>query len=222
MTQTIRIVAVDDHRVIRTGLRTMLDEGGDEFALVGEAAEGTEALRVIEETQPDVVLMDLRMPGMDGLEAIAQIRRRWPRVAVLILTTFTEDDLMIRGLQAGARGYLLKDIDLDVLLGAIRAAARGELVVPPGVMEHLLARASQVSPGTIRQRGHGTLDLTERERAVLAGVARGERSKEIAARLGVTERTIGAHITSIYTKLGVDARGAAVAVAIERGILPHR
>jgi NarL family two-component system response regulator YdfI len=221
MSQPIRLVVVDDHRVVRSGLRAMLEEGGTEFALVGEAADGAQALRVVAALQPDVVLMDVRMPGLDGIEAIVRIRQEWPRIAMLILTTYNEDDLMIRGLQAGACGYLLKDTELDVLLQSIRTAARGEQLIQPEVMERILkqaARAAQLPAA--RTRGRGQTDLTERERAVLAGVASGERSKEIAARLGVTERTIGAYITSIYTKLDVDSRAAAVALAIERGILP--
>src|SRR5579885_2458765 len=112
----IRLLVVDDHQVIRRGVRTMLAEGGDEFVLVGEAADGAMAIRQAGEFQPDVSLMDLRMPGMDGLEAIQQIHQQWPSIAILILTTYNEDELMIRGLQAGACGYLLKDLDLDALL----------------------------------------------------------------------------------------------------------
>jgi NarL family two-component system response regulator YdfI len=223
----IRVVVVDDHGVIRMGLRTLLDEGGDDFQLVGEAADGLTALRLIADLQPDVVLMDVRMPGMDGIAAVERIRRDWPRVAVLILTTYDEDDVLIRGLQAGAYGYLLKDCDLEVLLNAIRTAARHELLVQPAVMERILghaARAAQPAsaPGTQPAHRRHPLDLTDREREVLQRVARGERSKEIAAGLGITERTVGAHITSMYAKLGVDSRAAAVAVAIERGILQRR
>jgi NarL family two-component system response regulator YdfI len=202
----------------------MLEEGGAEFALIGEAADGETALQVVGELQPDVVLMDLRMPGMGGLEAIARIRHAWPRIAVVVLTTYNEDDLMIRGLQAGACGYLLKDVDLDVLLNAIRSAARGEVLVQPHVLRRILARlTSDADPPAestvVRTRSRGSTDLTEREREVLARVALGERSKEIAAHLGIAERTIGAYLTSIYTKLEVDSRAAAVAVAIERGLL---
>lgn len=221
MSRSIRLVVVDDHRVVRSGLRAMLEEGGAEFALVGEAADGAQGLRVVGTVQPDVVLMDVRMPGLDGIEAIARIRQEWPQIAVLVLTTYDEDDLMIRGLQAGACGYLLKDTDLDVLLQAIRTAACGAPLVQPEVMARILAQAARAATRpAVRPHGRGQSDLTERERAVLAGVAHGERSKEIAARLGISERTIGAYITSIYTKLEVDSRAAAVAVAIDRGILP--
>lgn len=226
MNKTIRVASVDDHKVIRTGLRTMLDEGGEEFVFVGEASDGAGALEVISTQRPDVVLMDLRMPGMDGLTTIEHIRQRWPQIAILVLTTYNEDALMIRGLQAGACGYLLKDVDLDVLLNAIRAAARGERLVQPDIIEHLLARAAQTTqlpdtplPTPETSRGRGRMELTEREREVLTGIARGERSKEIARRLGISERTVGAYIASIYNKLNVDSRASAVAVALERGIL---
>lgn len=224
----IHVVVVDDHSVIRMGLRTLLDEGGADFRLVGEAADGVTALRLIADLQPDVVLMDVRMPGMDGIAAVERIRRDWPQVAVLILTTYDEDDALIRGLQAGAYGYLLKDCDLEVLLTAIRTAARHELLVQPAVMERLLEHAARAArllatPGTppTHNRRH-SLDLTDREREVLERVAHGERSKVIAAGLGITERTVAAHITSIYAKLGVESRAAAVAIAIERGILQRR
>jgi two-component system, NarL family, response regulator YdfI len=219
----IRVVVVDDHQVVRDGLRMMLEILGKGFALVGDAADGASALRLVEETQPDVVLMDLRMPGMDGLETIRQMHARWPQIALVILTTYNEDDLMLRGLQAGACGYLLKDTSRETLFQAIRCAARGETLLQPDILARLLAHtgsspSSASSPrplDTARSTG-----LTERERSILVGVARGERSKEIAARLGITTHTVAAHLTSIYNKLGVDSRASAVAVAMQRGLLP--
>jgi NarL family two-component system response regulator YdfI len=213
----IRIVVVDDHLVVREGLRMMLEIAGDGFVLLGDAADGASAIHVIEELQPDVVLMDLRMPGMDGLEAITQIRARWPHIAIVILTTYNEDDLMLRGLQAGACGYLLKDTDRETLFHAIRAAARGDLLLQPEIMARILARTVDVSHTTPSKSSAD--ELTEREREVLQAVARGERSKEIAARLGISLRTVGSHLTSIYIKLGVDSRASAVAAGIERGLL---
>lgn len=130
----IRVVVVDDHLVVREGLHMMLEIAGEGFTLLGEAADGAAALRVVEELQPDVVLMDLRMPGMDGLETITQIRERWPHIAIVILTTYDEDDLMLRGLRAGASGYLLKDTDRETLFHAIRAAARGDLLLQSETM----------------------------------------------------------------------------------------
>ncbi len=222
MTHMIRIITVDDHKVIRAGLRSMLGERSEEFALLGEAADAETALQLISDLQPDVVLMDLRLPGMDGIQAIEQIHRRWPQIAVVILTTYNEDELMIRGLQAGACGFLLKDVDLDVLLDAVRTAARGERLVQPEMIERLLrhaARATQVLADAPtfpapKPRAKSRTALTEREREVLQGVAQGERTKEIARRLGITERTVGAYIASIYDKLDVDSRASAVAVAL--------
>ena len=173
-----------------------------------------EPSRLARELSPDVVLMDL-MPNVDGLTAIERLRAEQPQVAVVILTTYNEDDLMMRGLRAGARGYLLKDTDRETLLNTIRAAARGETLLKPEIMARLLSQAEPHSA-----KPHGALDLTEREREVLQAVARGERSKEIAVRLGITERTVKAHLASIYNKLGVDSRAAAIAVASQRGLLP--
>jgi len=217
----IRVVIADDHPVVRTGLRLML-QMRQEFELVGEAADGASAVRLVGEVQPDVVLMDLRMPGMDGLEAIEVIRRDWPQVAVIILTTYNEDTLMVRGLRAGARGYVLKDADLEVIFQAIRRAAQGGLLVQPEVMERLLSQAERGIAAPRPASKERTMILTARERDILAGVARGERSKEIALRLGLSERTIWAYLTTIYNKLGVDSRASAVAVAMERGLLPGR
>ncbi|GHO80597.1 DNA-binding response regulator [Ktedonobacter sp. SOSP1-85] len=213
----IRVVVVDDHLVVREGLRMMLEIAGEGFILVGDAADGAAALCVIEELQPDVVLMDLRMPGMDGLEAITQIRERWPHIAIVILTTYNEDDLMLRGLRAGACGYLLKDTDRETLFHAIRAAARGDLLLQPEIMARILARTTDAPHST--PSSSQAEELTERECEVLEAVARGERSKEIASRLGISLRTVGSHLTSIYSKLGVDSRASAVATGIERGLL---
>ncbi len=215
--QIIRVLVVDDHLVVREGLRMMLELAGEGFALVGDAADGASALHLVEELQPDVVLMDIRMPGMDGLEAIAYIRQHFPHVAVVILTTYNEDDLMVRGLRAGACGYLLKDTNRDMLFHAVRAAARGEMLLQPEMLARLLAlTAQETSPSFAPAPG---MDLTEREREILRRVARGERSKEIATHLGISIRTVGAHLASIYSKLGVDSRAAAVATALERGLL---
>lgn len=215
MNTLIRVVIADDHPVVRTGLRLMLSMR-EIFELVGEAVDGASAVRLVGELHPDVVLMDLRMPGMDGIAALEHIRRQWPQVAVLILTTYNEDELMIRGLRAGARGYLLKDTDVEVLLQAIDRVARGETLIQPEVMERVLLHAERA----VKSLPPKQPELTPRELDVLAGVARGERTKEIARRIGVSERTAWAYLTSIYNKLGVDSRASAVAVAMERGLLP--
>lgn len=219
----IRVAVVDDHPVVRDGLRLMLDIAGKgEFALAGEAADGAASLRMIEEMQPDVVLMDLLMPGMDGIEAIEQIRQRWPHISVVILTTYNEDALMLRALHAGACGYLLKDANRETMFHALRTAARGETLLQPDMMARLLSYTTSIAESshtTPASAAREQPQLTERECAILAGVARGERSKEIARRLGITPRTVTAHLTSIFNKLNVDSRAAAVAAAIEQGLL---
>lgn len=213
----IRILIADDHLVVREGLQLILGMEED-LEVVGEAENGQTAVRLAAELQPDVVLMDLRMPGMDGLEAIEQILAQWPDMAIVILTTYNEDDLMIRGLQAGARGFLLKDTGRQTLFHTIRAAARGETLLQPEVMLRVLARTGQMAEADAPPPAEQDL-LTDRELQVLTAVARGDRSKEIALQLGITERTVKAHLTNIYNKLGVDSRAAAVSVAMQRGLL---
>jgi NarL family two-component system response regulator YdfI len=211
MSDSIRVLIADDHLIVREGLRLIL-ETADGIELVGAATDGTQAVRLAKELQPDVILMDLRMPNVDGLTAIECLRSEQPQIAVVILTTYNEDDLIIRGLRAGARGYLLKDTDRDTLLNTIRAAARGETLLKPEIVARLLASQSD--------KPRSDLDLTDRELQVLAAVARGERSKEIAAQLGISERTVKAHLAGIYNKLDVDSRAAAIAIASQRGLLP--
>lgn len=227
MSETIRVVIVDDHPIVREGLRLMLATS-DDLVLVGDAADGAAALRVIDEVQPDVVLLDMRMPGMSGLEILESIRQTWPRIAVLILTTYDEDELILRGFQAGASGYLLKESSLETLFHAIRAAARGEVVMQPEIMARVLSHTTSPMapplpvPNPLSTSLPSYMELTRREQEVLEGVARGERSKEIARHLGITERTVRAYLTSIYTKLDVDSRSSAVAVALQYGLLPRQ
>jgi NarL family two-component system response regulator YdfI len=218
MNEIIRVLVVDDHLVVRKGLQLMLEEAGEDFELVGEAADGLTAIRLVRELQPEVVLMDIRMPGMDGLETIERMHVEWPQIAVLILTTYNEDNLVVRGLRAGACGYLLKDTNRDTLFRAIRSAARGEMLLQPEIMARVLSQTTSSAPSP--QSAPGLLDLTEREREVLVEVARGKRSKEIATQLSIAESTVKGHLASIYGKLGVDSRASAVAVALERGLLP--
>ena len=215
MCDSIRLLIADDHLIVRQGLRLIL-ETEDGFELVGEASDGAEAVQLAGELHPDVILMDLRMPGMDGLTAIEQLAETQPEIAVVILTTFNEDDLMVRGLRAGAKGFLLKDTDRETLFDSIRAAARGETLLKPEVMARLLAQ-TQSSSGAKSQPAN--VDLTEREMEVLQAAAQGKTSKEIAFALGISERTVKAHLASIYQKLGVDSRAAAIATAAGRGWL---
>jgi NarL family two-component system response regulator YdfI len=218
MSESVRVLIADDHEVVREGLRMIL-ETEDGFEVVGEASDGIQAVEMAGQLEPDVVLMDLRMPKMDGLEAIERIRTGWPRIAIVILTTYNEDNLMVRGLRAGARGFLLKDTSRQALFDSLRAAARGEALLLPEVVERLLAATPARGPSGRGSTGPAL--LTSRERAILERVARGERNKEIAAALGITERTVKAHLASIYNKLGVDSRAAAVAAAGALGFPPQ-
>ncbi|MFZ4655581.1 MAG: response regulator [Caldilineaceae bacterium] len=217
MAEPIRVLIADDHEVVRDGLRLIL-ETEEDFCVVGEAADGAMAVQLTGELQPQVVLMDLRMPGMDGLTAIDQIRARWPTVALVILTTYNEDDLMMRGLRAGASGYLLKDTNRQTLFATLRAAARGEVLLKPEVLARVLGQQPAPAAKAAKALDQG-LTLTDREQEVLQAVAQGERSKEIAHHLQISERTVKAHLASIYNKLGVDSRAAAIALAAQRGWL---
>ena len=208
----IRVLITDDHLIVREGLRLIL-ETTDRIEIVGEASDGAECLSLVSALKPDVILMDLQMPRMDGITAITHLRRDHPEIAIVILTTFNEDDLMLRGLQAGARGYLLKDTSRENLLATIQAAARGETLLKP----EILARVLSARPATAASTTDSL--LTGRELEVLQAAARGERNKEIAYKLGITERTVKAHLASIYQKFSVDSRAAAVAVAAQRGLL---
>jgi two-component system, NarL family, response regulator YdfI len=224
MSNIIRVIAVDDHPLVREGLRLMLATS-DNLVLVGDAANGATALQIIAETHPDVVLLDIYMPGMNGLEVLKIVRERWPLIAVLILTTSNEDEHIVQGLQMGACGYLLKESPIDALFHAIRTAARGEVVLHPEIMARVLIHIKntntplQAAPITGAHPNH--MELTKREQEVLVGVAQGERSKEIGARLGITERTVRAYLNNIFTKLDVDSRASAVAVAMKYNLLPR-
>ncbi|MEO7839933.1 MAG: response regulator transcription factor [Anaerolineales bacterium] len=211
----IRVMITDDHLIVREGLRLIL-ETADGIEIVGEASDGAECLQLVPECKPDVILMDLQMPRMDGITAIGHLRSEHPEIAIVILTTFNEDDLMLRGLQAGARGYLLKDTNRENLLDTIHAAARGETLLKPEMLARVLVAQANSIPVAVSRPDS---ILTERELEVLQSAARGERNKEIAYKLGIAERTVKAHLASIYQKFGVDSRAAAVAVAAQKGLL---
>jgi two-component system, NarL family, response regulator YdfI len=217
MSDAIRVLITDDHFIVRQGLRLIL-KTADDIELVGEAVNGEEALQLTAAHQPQVILMDLRMPVMDGLTAIEQLRQLYPQVAVIILTTYNEDEMMLRGLQLGARGYLLKDTERDTLLNTIRAGARGESLFKPDILQRALAVQARV-PSPKIPTSVDTVELTPRELEVLQAAATGERNKEIALRLGISARTVKAHLTSVYNKLGVDSRAAAIAIAAQKGWL---
>ena len=210
----IRVLIADDHMVVREGLRAILEAAPD-LLPVGEATDGAEAVQLVGEKTPDVVLMDLRMPGMDGIEAIRQISAQYPKVQVVILTTYDEDDYIVRGLRAGARGYLLKDSGRKVLFEAIRAAARGESLLPPEVVAKVVANLQ--GPQSVKAE-----TLSKRENQVLALLAQGAPNKEIALQLSISERTVKAHVTSIFNKLGASSRAEAVAIALRSGLLSEK
>jgi NarL family two-component system response regulator YdfI len=212
----IRILITDDHLIVREGLRLILETAAD-MQVVGEAVDGAECLSLVPELNPDVVLMDLQMPGMDGITAISHLRRDHPETAIVILTTFNEDELMLQGLRAGALGYLLKDTDRQTLIDTITAAAKGETLLKPEILSRVLALGQ--APAANNALEMSDSPLTDRELEVLQGVALGERNKEIAYRLGISERTVKAHLSSIYSKFSVDSRAAAVAIATQNGLL---
>ncbi|MFC3897588.1 response regulator [Lentzea rhizosphaerae] len=204
----IRLVIVDDHPVVRDGLRGML--AAADFEVVGEAASGDEAVAVVTALSPDVVLMDLRMPGSDGLSAIERLRTHPCRV--LVLTTYDTDRDVLPAIKAGATGYLLKDTPRDELQRAIRAAHAGEAVLSPAVATRLLGQV----------RKPALEPLSARELDVLALVAKGSTNRAVAAALFISEATVKTHLLHVYAKLGVSDRAAAVAVAYERGLLRGR
>jgi DNA-binding NarL/FixJ family response regulator len=204
----IRLVIVDDHPVVRDGLRGMLASA--DFEVVGEAASGDEAVAVVTALSPDVVLMDLRMPGSDGLSAIERLRAHSCRV--LVLTTYDTDRDVLPAIKAGATGYLLKDTPRDELHRAIKAAHAGEAVLSPAVATRLL--------GQVREPA--LEPLSGRELDVLALVAKGSTNRAVAAALFISEATVKTHLLHVYAKLGVSDRAAAVAVAYERGLLKSR
>lgn len=221
MTQPTRILITDDHLIVREGLRLLLETASG-LEVVGEASNGAECLERVPALRPDVILMDLQMPVMDGLTAIQHLRREHPQIAIVILTVFNEDEQMIRGLQAGARGYLLKDTDRETLLDTIHAAARGEALLRPEILSRVLAASRpSIAPAPEAESSlpESFGPLTGREHEVLQAVARGERNKEIAYKLNITERTVRAHLASIFVKFKVDSRASAVVAAARMGLL---
>ncbi|HEX2097845.1 MAG TPA: response regulator transcription factor [Rubrobacteraceae bacterium] len=209
MSENIRLLISDDHPVVRAGLRGMLSAESD-FEVVGEATNGAEAVALTGELRPDIVLMDLRMPEMDGVTAISHIKEEYPETQVLVLTTYESDADILRAIETGATGYLLKDAPREELFGAIRTAAQGKSPLAPNVATRLM------------QRMRGDADeetLSTREIEVLELVASGTSNKEIAKRLWVSETTVKSHMLHIFDKLDVTDRTAAVTEALKRGII---
>ncbi|MEX2030673.1 MAG: response regulator transcription factor [Anaerolineales bacterium] len=207
----IRVMLVDDHAMVRRGLATFL-RVFDDLLLAGEAESGEAAIRLCAEVTPDVILMDMVLPGMDGAATTRVIRQEFPHTQVLALTSFKEKELVKNALDAGAIGYLLKDVSADELARAIRAAHAGRSTLSPDVAEVMVQAAGQPpKPG---------LDLTDRERTVLALMVEGLSNTQIAGRLTVSPSTIKSHVSNILSKLGVSSRTEAVALALRHGLVP--
>lgn len=210
MTKRIRIVIADDHVMVRGGLSMFL-QSVDDFELVGQAADGAQAVQLCEENQPDVVLMDLMMPNMNGVEAMKVILKTHPETRIIALTSFKEDELVYAALQAGAAGYLLKDINYDELARTIRNAYEGKAMMPAEIAQALIRMATKPVP---RQ-----YQLSQREREVLAFIVHGLTNQQIAAALTLGESTIKFHVSSILSKLGVTTRTEAAALAVQHHLV---
>ena len=214
----IRVVLADDQALVRTGLRALL-ANSDDIQVVGEASDGREAVAVVTRTQPDVVLMDVRMPGVDGIAATQRITsdQRLSEVAVIMLTTFDEDDQIFAAIRAGASGYLLKDAEPDDLREAIRVVAAGDALLSASVTRKVMAG---IVSGPAGVANHGRLsELTEREREVLVGVGRGLSNDEIAAEIHISPATARTYVSRILTKLGARDRAQLVVIAYETGLV---
>src|SRR5215212_4518791 len=219
-----RVVLADDHPLFREGVASLIGRT-DDMALVGEVATGEEAVCLADDLLPDVVLMDLKMPGMGGTEATRRIVGRSPHIGVIVLTMFEDDESVFAALKAGARGYVLKDADRGMLLEAIRAVARGEALLGPSVAGRVLEQFAQVSPHVQEDTGTASSvrpwsfeGLTPRELEVLSLIAQGLRNREIADRLVISERTVGNHISNIFSKLQVADRAQAIVRARQAGL----
>lgn len=208
MADQVKVLIVDDHPVVRQGLRTFLDLQED-ITVVGEAADGRSGVAAAEELRPDVVLLDLRMPGSDGLEALRGLRERANPARVLVITSFTEPAAVLPAVRAGASGYVYKDIDPPALAAAIRSVHAGHVLLHPDVVRALAA--SEAAPAGSQ--------LTAREREVLAELARGRSNREIARGLSLSEKTVKTHVSAILTKLGVQDRTQAALQAVRSGLV---
>ncbi|HLF28017.1 MAG TPA: response regulator transcription factor [Anaerolineae bacterium] len=206
-----RVVLVDDHELVRLGLRTLIDDQLD-LEVVGEASTAAEAIHVVEDTRPDVVLMDIRIPGEGGIEATRQITTRFPQTKVVMLTSFADDDLVVRAIRAGAVGYVLKQVGNEELLRAIAAAARGEALLDPSTTARLLSRVREAE----RKADEDAFrDLSDRELDVLAEVARGRSNAEIGQKLNLSEKTVRNYVSNILDKLYLNNRIELATYAVE-------
>ncbi len=215
----INVLLVEDQALVRAGLRALLDQEAD-ITVVGEASDGEEAIRMAAELQPDLVLMDIKLPKVDGIEATRRIKESHASVEVLVLSAFEDDESVFQAIQAGASGYVLKDITPVNLVRAIRAVRAGMSAVHPGITRRLLERISLMSrartPGAAQIHSDG---LTDREVEILVGISKGASSRELAAKIFVSESTVKSHLRTIYRKIGVRDRSQAVAYAIRKGFV---
>ncbi|MEM9713421.1 MAG: response regulator transcription factor [Actinomycetota bacterium] len=216
---TVRVVIADDQAMVRSGLRLLLDVEPD-IEVVAEAADGADVVRMVDRHRPDVVLMDVRMPGVDGIEATAEVVRRHEAVRVLILTTFDDDEVVFASLQAGASGFLLKNAPPEELIEAVHVIASGEALLDPAVTRRVIEAVAQGQPSWRTAALDDQLaELTDREREVLVELAGGGSNVEIAEQLYVGEATIKTHVSSVLTKLGLRDRVQAVVFAYESGLV---
>ena len=217
MAEVIRVLLVDDHAVVREGLRNFLALQ-DGLEIVGEAGDGAEAIEQAQRLEPDVILMDLVMPGLDGISAMRQLRVRSPGSRVIVLTSFLEDERILPAIQAGAAGYLLKNVEPSELARAIHAAHAGEAIIDPTAAARLVHAISDERRPRIEEPER----LTRRERDVLALIARGQSNKRIALELGISEKTVKTHVGHLLAKLGVADRTQAALMAVEEGLVSPR
>lgn len=204
----IKVLIVDDHELLRAGLELIFETAAD-IEVVGTAADGQNGLEKVRALKPDLVLTDIRMPKLDGIALIKQLHVEAPKLPVVVLTTFDDQKPIQEAMQLGAKGFLLKDADKDTILNVIRGAIKGETFIEPRIAGKAFAASSPESE----------IDLSPREHQILTEVAEGYHSKEIAADIGVSERTVKSHLTSIYNKLGVFSRAEAVAKALQLGLI---
>jgi DNA-binding NarL/FixJ family response regulator len=216
----IRVLLADDHAMVRRGMRDFL-ELHEDIEVVGEAIDGSDAIERATELRPDIVVMDLMMPVVDGIEATARLKAALPEVEIIAITSFIDEDRVVAAIEAGASGFLLKDAEADELAAAIRAASAGEVHLDPAIASIVARRmrdGGRASGGTDGTAGDGIDALTARERDVLARVARGLPNRQIADDLGITERTARTHVSNILAKLGLASRTQAALLAVQHGL----
>lgn len=215
--ERIRILLADDQALIRDGLKTILDLEPD-FKVVGTAVDGPEAEKLAGALQPDIVLLDIRMPGANGVESVAAIRERCPHCKVIMLTTFNDDEYIIRALASGASGYLLKDLEVESLTEAIRDAFHDKMILPPAVASRLAAGLSKIASKNPRQGSASLPDLSEREMEIAGMMVQGFTNRQISSALYISEGTVRNYISGIYSKIGISERTRAVLYFQEHGL----